>query len=85
MTKIHHMRCAVWGSDADGVADLLDDFVGGMREGGLSVTLRTFPGIGNVSADVTESIAENTDSLMTIRDTEFCAVCERNSGGALTV
>ncbi len=48
MTKIHHMRCAVWGSDADGVADLLDDFVSGMREGGLSVTLRTFPGIGNV-------------------------------------
>lgn len=27
------------------------------------MTLKTFPGIGNVSADVTESIAENTDSL----------------------
>ena len=35
------MRCL--GSDADGVADLLDDFVSGMREGGLSVTLKTFP------------------------------------------
>ncbi len=44
MTKIHRgaMRCL--GSDADGVADLLDDFVSGMREGGISVTLKTFPG-----------------------------------------
>lgn len=74
------MRCL--GSDADGVADLLDDFVSGMREGGLSVTLKTFPGIGNVSADVTESIAENTDSLMTIRDTNFVPYASGIQAGA---
>lgn len=74
------MRCL--GSDADGVADLLDDFVSGMREGGLSVTLKTFPGIGNVSADVTESIAENTDSLMTIRDTNFVPYASGIGAGA---
>ena len=64
------------------VADLLDDFVSGMREGGLSVTLKTFPGIGNVSADVTESIAENTDSLMTIRDTNFVPYASGIQAGA---
>ncbi len=62
-------RCL--GTGAEEVADLLDHFVSGMRNGGLGVCLRHFPGIGNVSGDVTESILENQDSLMTLRDNNF--------------
>lgn len=63
------IRCL--GDDADEVSEVLDDFVSGMRDGGLAVSLRHFPGIGNVPGDFTETILENTDSLMTLRDQNF--------------
>ena len=53
-----------------------------MREGGLGVTLRSFPGIGNVSGDVTEAILENTDSLMTLRDNNFLPYTSGIEAGA---
>lgn len=74
------MRCL--GSDADTVSDLLDDLVSGMRDGGLAVSLRHFPGIGNVPGDFTETILENTDSLMTLRDHNFTAYRSGIKAGA---
>lgn len=73
-------RCL--GSDADTVSELLDKFVSGMRDGGLAVSLRHFPGIGNVEGDVTESILENQDNLMTLRDNNFSAYQSGIKAGA---
>lgn len=74
------VRCL--GNDADSVSKVLDDFVSGMRDGGLAVSLRHFPGIGNVSGDVTEKILENQDSLMTLRDDNFSAYQSGIKAGA---
>lgn len=73
-------RCL--GSDSDSVSEVLDDFVSGMRDGGLAVSLRHFPGIGNVVGDVTETILENQDSLMTLRDNNFAAYQSGIKAGA---
>lgn len=62
-------RCL--GHDAEHVSEIIDDYVRGMREGGLAVTLKHFPGIGNVSGDYTEQILEQTDSLMSLRNNNF--------------
>lgn len=62
-------RCL--GDDKDKVSDMLANMVQGMREGGLGVTLKYFPGIGNVPGEYTEEILENKDSLMTLRNNNF--------------
>lgn len=77
---LYAVRCL--GTEAEAVSNLLKDFVSGMREGGLGVTLRSFPGIGNVSGDVTEAILENTDSLMTLRDNNFLPYTSGIEAGA---
>lgn len=59
-------RCL--GTEVEQVSTLLESYVKGMREGGLAVTLKYFPGIGNVPGDYTETVLENTDSLMSIRN-----------------
>ncbi len=74
------MRCL--GTDADTVSSLLDDFVTGMTDGGLSVTLSSFPGIGSVSGDTTEDILESDDSLMTLRNTNFTTYSSGIEAGA---
>lgn len=63
------LRCL--GTEAGQVANILDNYVRGMREGGLAVTLKYFPGIGNVPGDYTETVLENTDSLMALRNNNF--------------
>lgn len=73
-------RCL--GNDPDSVSEVLDDFVSGMRDGGLAVSLRHFPGIGNVVGDVTEAILENQDSLMTLRDNNFATYQSGIKAGA---
>lgn len=73
-------RCL--GNDPDSVSEVLDDFVSGMRDGGLAVSLRHFPGIGNVVGDVTETILENQDSLMTLRDNNFATYQSGIKAGA---
>lgn len=74
------VRCL--GNEADAVSEVLDDFVSGMRDGGLAVSLRHFPGIGNVQGDFTETILDNTDSLMTLRDQNFTAYQSGIDAGA---
>lgn len=66
---VYASRCL--GDDTDSVVERLDDFVSGMRDGGLAVSLRHFPGTGNVTGDVTERILEYPESLMTLRDNNF--------------
>lgn len=63
------VRCL--GEEKDKVSDMLSNMVQGMREGGLGVTLKYFPGIGNVPGEYTEEILENKDSLMTLRNNNF--------------
>ena len=74
------VRCL--GTEPKGVAGVLDDFVSGMRDGGLGVSLRHFPGIGNVSGDVTEAILENTDRLMKLRENNFAPYASGIGAGA---
>ena len=62
-------RCL--GTEAETVANMLGNYVKGMRESGLAVTLKHFPGIGNISGDYTETVLENTDSLMALRNNNF--------------
>lgn len=76
----YSVRCL--GTEAESVSILLKDFVSGMRDSGLGVTLRHFPGIGNVSGDTTEEILENTDSLMTLRDNNFVPYTSGIEAGA---
>lgn len=73
-------RCL--GTDADAVSELLDNYVMGMRDGGLAVTLKHFPGIGNIAGDVTETILENQDSLMTLRNNNFTPYSSGIGAGA---
>ena len=74
------MRCL--GTEAESVADLLERYVKGMREGGVAVTLKHFPGIGNVPGDCSEEIFENTDSLMTLRNNNFITYSSGIQAGA---
>ena len=62
-------RCL--GQDAEQVSQIIDGYVRGMREGGLAVTLKHFPGIGKVAGDYTETILEQNDSLMSLRNNNF--------------
>lgn len=62
-------RCL--GMETQTVADNLKQYVKGMREGGIAVTLKYFPGIGKIQGDCLEEIQENTDSLMTLRNNNF--------------
>ena len=73
-------RCL--GTEAESVANMLGSYVRGMREGGLAVTLKHFPGIGNVSGDYTEFVLENTDSLMSLRNNNFVAYQSGIEAGA---
>ena len=84
-------RC--FGSDADTVSDLLARYVEGMREGGVAVTLKHFPGIGSSDGDYTKEILKNDRSLMQLRSDEFSvyqagidagADCVMMSSAALT-
>ena len=62
-------RCL--GQDAEQVSQIIDGYVRGMREGGLAVTLKHFPGIGKVAGDYTETVLEQNDSLMSLRNNNF--------------
>ena len=84
-------RC--FGSDADTVSDLLARYVEGMREGGVAVTLKHFPGIGSSDGDYTKEILKNDRSLIQLRSDEFSvyqagidagADCVMMSSAALT-
>lgn len=67
--KSYRQRCL--GEDASDASDLLSSFVEGMREGGLSVTLKYFPGYGNLTENVDEKIIKNEISLMQLRNHNF--------------
>lgn len=74
------VRCL--GTDKEIVSDMLSGMVNGMREGGLAVTLKYFPGIGNVPGEYTEEILENQDSLMTLRSNNFATYSAGIDAGA---
>ncbi len=78
--KEYALRC--FSSDRDVVADMTESIVGGMREGGLAVTLKTFPGIGSVSGETTETIVETGESLMTMRNRNFVPYSSGMEAGA---
>lgn len=66
---IYRKRCL--GEDPSDTADLLTALVEGMKEGGLSVTLKYFPGYGNIQEDVNQKIVKNDISLMQLRNRNF--------------
>lgn len=62
-------RCL--GSDASDASELLTALLEGMKEGGLSVTLKYFPGYGNITEDVSQKIVRDEISLMQMRNKNF--------------
>lgn len=62
-------RC--FSSDTSKVEKAVSSYVKGMRECGMSTTLRYFPGIGNVAGDTTKEILQNQDSLISLRNNNF--------------
>lgn len=73
-------RC--FGSDPDMISKMLENMVKGMRDCGLSVTLKYFPGIGNVKGNYTEEILDNQDTLMTLRNDNFSIYSDGIDAGA---
>lgn len=67
--KDYAKRC--FGTELKLCESMIENFVSGMREEGISVTLKYFPGIGNVSGEYYMDLLENTDNLMTLRDDNF--------------
>ncbi len=74
------LRC--FGKETDKVSEMLRGIVPGMRENGIAVTLKYFPGIGNVPGETTEEILENSDSLMALRKNNFSVYSEGIKAGA---
>lgn len=66
---LYRKRCL--GEDVSDTSDLLAALVEGMKEGGLSVTLKYFPGYGNITEDVNQKIIKNEISLMQLRNKNF--------------
>lgn len=73
-------RC--FGSDTETVSAMVENMVRGMSDQGMAITLKYFPGIGNVSGDYEESILDNQDSLMTIRNNNFSVYSDGIAAGA---
>ncbi len=73
-------RC--FGTDADTVSDMLTEAVNGIRDGGLAVTLKYFPGLGSVTGDYEEDILDNQESLMTLRNNNFSVYADGIEAGA---
>lgn len=68
--------------DVDVVENVLPELVSGMRDSGMAVSLKYFPGIGNVKGEYTEEILKNADSLMTLRSDNFAAYSAGIAAGA---
>lgn len=75
-------RCLGSEEDPDDVSEKLSSYVNGFREGGISVTLRTFPGLGKVSGDITKEMINHSETLMQLRDHEFKVYAEGVKAGA---
>ncbi len=73
-------RCL--GTEPDTVGVLVENFVKGMRDGGLGTTLKYFPGIANVPGSPSEQMLDNADSLMTLRNRNFTTYSAGISAGA---
>ena len=73
-------RC--FGTEADETSDLLAAMVEGMRDGGLAVTLKYFPGVGSVTGNYEENILDNQESLMTLRTKNFSVYSDGIKAGA---
>lgn len=73
-------RC--FGTEVETVSTMVGSMVRGMSDQGMAVTLKYFPGIGNVSGDYEESILDNQDSLMTIRNNNFSVYSDGIAAGA---
>ncbi len=73
-------RC--FGTEADEVSEMLAAMVEGMRDSGLAVTLKYFPGIGSVAGDYEEDILDNQESLMTLRNNSFSVYSDGIGAGA---
>lgn len=73
-------RC--FGTETETVSAMLESVVRGMSEQGMVVTLKYFPGIGNVSGDHEKVILDNQDSLMTLRNNNFSVYSDGIAAGA---
>lgn len=73
-------RC--FGTEADAVSEILIPIVEGMRDKGLAVTLKYFPGIGSVAGNYEEDILDNQESLMTLRNNNFSVYSDGIEAGA---
>ncbi|MCH5264725.1 MAG: hypothetical protein J1F02_02420 [Lachnospiraceae bacterium] len=74
------LRC--FGTEPDHVSSLVAGLVDGMRDGGMAVTLKYFPGMGNVPGEYTETVLEDQDSLMTLRNHNFASYAAGIEAGA---
>ena len=73
-------RC--FGTEAGTVSGMLENMVRGMSDQGMAVTLKHFPGIGNVAGDYGEAVLDNQDSLMSIRNNNFAVYSDGIAAGA---
>lgn len=73
-------RC--YGTEPDSADVMVSSIVSGMSDNGLAVTLKYFPGLGNVPGDYTEEILLNQDSLMKLRSDNFSVYSAGIEAGA---
>lgn len=73
-------RC--FGGDVDDISPMIENMVEGMRHYGLAVSLKYFPGMGNIQGDYREDILDNQDTLMTLRNNNFSVYSDGIRAGA---
>ncbi|MCR5691725.1 MAG: hypothetical protein K6G62_05855 [Eubacterium sp.] len=73
-------RCL--GGDEAEVAELLTAYVEGYRRANMAVTLKYFPGMGQVSGEAENVFLENDQTLMELRENELSVYAEGISAGA---
>ena len=60
-----------FGAEPEMVASMVENFVRGIQENGVSATLKHFPGQASSSADPHKGISESARTLEQLRETEF--------------
>ena len=60
-----------FGSDADIVSEMVENFVRGIQENGVSATLKHFPGQASTSTDPHTGYSESTRTIDQLRETEL--------------
>lgn len=78
--KDYAKRC--FGTEQDLCETMIESFINGMGGEGLAMTLKYFPGIGNVAGNAQTELLESTDNLMTLRSDNFALYTAGIEAGA---